>query len=91
MGKLGKLNLIIPLFIVFAGIFVFGLVAIGLMQDADNNLKPIIEEGATIEQVDDYESGLATSSIFIKIFWVMMIVVLALMLGIGVGKFLHMF
>ena len=82
---------IIPLFIIFVGFFVFGIVGIGLMQDAEENTRPVIEDGATIEQVNDYEKNFELSGLFIKIFWVVMVVVLALLLGVGVGKFLHMF
>lgn len=86
-----KTESFIPLFILFAGLFIFGIVAVGLMQDAEDGVKPSIEEGATAEQIADYEESFDLAGVFIKIIWVLMIVVLALMLGVGVGKFLHMF
>lgn len=86
-----KVEKIIPLFIIFVGFFAFGIIGISLLQDADENTKPVIEDGATSEQIDEYDQSYEFSSLFIKIFWVIMIVVLALILGVGVGKFMHLF
>ena len=88
---MGSKDKIIPLFIVFVGFFIFGMIAIAMVQDAEDTIKPTEGDNATDEQIAHYNQSFELSEITIKILWGIMVVVIGLVLGVGIGIFMKLF